>query len=352
MLKQQADLPRIIFSLMFIGLMLIGCLWVLRHFLPGLIWAAMVVIATWPLMLKIQNSLKCKRVIAASIMTLMILLVFVIPAVMLVASIIKNSNLFINMASFDQSVDIPSLEILKSLPYIGESAYDTWQSVIATNGKIVINQVKPYIGQGVSWLVSQAANIGRFLIYSGLMVVFSFILYMNGERCADAIRRFSLRLAGEQGDHTVILAGQAIRAVALGVVVTALTQSIIAGIGLGITGIPAATLLTLIIFVLCVAQIGPILVLVPAVLWLFWTGETSLGIFLGVWTVIVTTMDAFLRPFLIKMGANLPMLLILAGVIGGLLGFGLIGLFIGPVILAVSYRLIQAWVDKDPASDE
>lgn len=346
MYDKHTDLPRLIFSLMFIGLMLVGCLWILRPFLPGLIWACMVVIATWPLMLKIQKLLKCKRVYASLIMTLIILLVFVLPAMLIVASVVKNSGFIVSLASSDQPIEVPSLDILKSVPYVGDSAYDTWQSVVASNGKVVINQVKPYIGEGITWLLSQAANIGRFLVYSGLMVIFSFLLYLNGELCADSIRRFAVRLAGLRGDTTVILAGQAIRAVALGVVVTALTQSIIAGIGLGITGVPAATLLTMLIFFLCVAQLGPLLILVPAVIWLFYTGETTYGFILLGWTVVVTTMDAFLRPYLIKLGADLPMLLILAGVIGGLLGFGLIGLFLGPVILAVSYKLIQAWVSE------
>ncbi|SET42983.1 AI-2E family transporter YdiK [Thorsellia anophelis] len=352
MTTKNFDLTKILFSLMFIGLMLVGCLWILRPFLPGLIWASMVVIATWPMMLKLQSTLKCKRIVASTLMTLIILLIYVIPAILIVASVIKNSGFILNFTSNNQAVEVPELLILKDLPYIGESAYNTWQSVIASNGKVIINQIQPYVGQGVTWLVSQAANIGRFLLYSGLMVMFSFILYLNGELCANAIRRFAMRLAGNRGDNTVLLAGQAIRAVALGVVVTALAQSIFAGIGLGIAGVPAATLLTMIIFILCVAQLGALPILVPAVIWLFLSGQTTLGCILLVWTVIVTTMDAVLRPFLIKMGADLPMLLILGGVIGGLLGFGLIGLFIGPVVLAVSFRLIQAWVSEQDEMTE
>lgn len=350
MAVKNFDLTRMLFSLMFIGLMLVGCLWILRPFLPGLIWASMVVIATWPMMLKLQKALNCRRIVASSLMTLIILLLYVLPAILIVTSVIKNSSFVLSFATNSQAIEVPDLEILKELPYVGDSAYHTWQSVIASNGKIIINQIQPYIGQGVTWLVSQAANIGRFLLYSGLMVIFSFILYLNGELCAHAIRRFAIRLAGTSGDTTVVLAGQAIRAVALGVVVTALAQSIFAGIGLGIAGVPAATLLTMIIFILCVAQLGALPILVPAVIWLFLSGQTTLGIVLLIWTVIVTTMDAFLRPFLIKMGADLPMLLILAGVIGGLLGFGLIGLFIGPVVLAVSFRLIQAWVNDNNSS--
>jgi predicted PurR-regulated permease PerM len=132
--------------------------------------------------------------------------------------------------------------------------------------------------------------------------------------------------------------------VALGVVVTAIVQSTAAGIGLAVSGIPYVTVLTAVIFMLCIAQLGPILVLAPAVGWLYWSGDPVWGTVLLVWTVIVGALDNVLRPILIKRGADLPLLLIFAGVIGGLVSFGIIGLFVGPVILAVTYRLLESWV--------
>jgi predicted PurR-regulated permease PerM len=142
----------------------------------------------------------------------------------------------------------------------------------------------------------------------------------------------------------MILAGQSIRAVALGVVVTALVQTILAGVGLAVAGIPFAGLLTAVILLLCIAQVGPILVLVPSVIWLFWTGATGWGTALAIWTVVVGTLDNILRPLLIRRGADLPLLLIFAGVIGGLIAFGIIGLFVGPVMLAVTYTLLKEWI--------
>ena len=134
---------------------------------------------------------------------------------------------------------------------------------------------------------------------------------------------------------------------ALGVGVTAIVQAVVGGIGLAIAGVPFAALLTAVMFMFCIVQIGPTLVLAPAVIWVFWSGSTGWGIFLLIWTLVVGTMDNFLRPWLIKRGADLPLLLIFAGVIGGLLGFGLVGIFVGPVMLAVSYTLMVAWLD-DP----
>jgi predicted PurR-regulated permease PerM len=159
-------------------------------------------------------------------------------------------------------------------------------------------------------------------------------------------------LAGARGEHSVSLAGQALRGVALGVVVTALVQSVLGGIGLVVAGVPFAAVLTAAMFMLAIAQIGPILVLVPSVTWLYYQGSPGWGTFLLLWSLVVGTMDNFLRPVLIKRGADLPLLLIFAGVVGGLVAFGLIGIFVGPVVLAVAHTLLSAWVaEENPTSD-
>jgi predicted PurR-regulated permease PerM len=148
------------------------------------------------------------------------------------------------------------------------------------------------------------------------------------------------------------LAGQAVRGVALGVVVTALVQSILGGIGLAIAGVPFAAVLTAVMFMLAIAQIGAVPVLALAVVWTYWSVGTGWGTFLLIWTVVVGSMDNFLRPFLIKKGADLPLLLIFIGVVGGLIAFGIIGLFVGPVVLAVAHKLLTAWVDEEIAELE
>ncbi|HAU52675.1 MAG TPA: hypothetical protein DCW66_05745, partial [Sphingobacterium sp.] len=181
-----------------------------------------------------------------------------------------------------------------------------------------------------------------------LMLLFSALLYWRGEQVALGVRHFATRLASTRGDAAMLLAAQAVRAVALGVVVTALVQSVLGGVGLAIAGVPYATLFTVLMLLTCLMQLGPLLVLVPAIVWLYWSGDTTWGTFLLVWSCVVGTMDNVIRPILIRMGADLPLILILSGVIGGLIAFGMIGLFIGPVLLAVSWRLFSAWVHEVP----
>jgi predicted PurR-regulated permease PerM len=161
------------------------------------------------------------------------------------------------------------------------------------------------------------------------------------------VRRFAFQLAGQQAEESVILAAQTIRGVALGVGLTAIVQAFLGGIGFVVSGVPFPGLLAALIFILALAQLPPFLVMAPAVIWLYWRGDPVWGTVLLVWTILVGGIDNILRPLLIRKGVDLPLLLIFTGVIGGLIAFGIIGLFIGPVVLAATYRLLEAWLSSD-----
>ena len=183
-----------------------------------------------------------------------------------------------------------------------------------------------------------------------LTTIISAIVLAKGEIVRDGILLFARRLAGEQGYDAAIRAAQAIRAVVLGVVITAVVQASIGGAGLAITGIPAAPLLAAVMLFLCLAQLGPVPVLAPAVIWLYWSGQTGRGTVLLIIGLVAAAIDNILRPLLIRRGASLPLVLIFAGVIGGLIAFGIIGVFIGPVVLTVAYTLLAKWVGEEDGS--
>jgi predicted PurR-regulated permease PerM len=179
-----------------------------------------------------------------------------------------------------------------------------------------------------------------------LTVIMAAVLYANGETAARGVRRFAYRLAVANGERAVLLAASTVRSVAKGIVVTAVIQSAIGGLGFVVTSVPAAGLLTAAAFILCLAQIGPIPVMLPVVVWKFYTGDSGSGFVLLVFTLVAGLIDNFIRPVLIRAGADLPLLLIISGVIGGLISFGVMGLFIGPVILAVTWVLVREWVES------
>jgi predicted PurR-regulated permease PerM len=339
------DLVRITLSVLVLGLLILACLWVLQPFLAASIWAGMLVIATWPILVGLQARLGGRRWLAVAVMTLAILLVLVLPLVLAISTIAQHADDIAAWVKNLVSTGLPPPpEWVGRIPFAGKEIAKEWTRLAASSHEDLAKTIAPYVRGVVEWIVGSVGGVGRTLFHLVLVLLITVILYSTGETAAKGIRRFAHRLAGERGDGAVVLAGQAIRAVALGVVVTAVVQSVASCIGLAVCGVPYAILLTAVIFMLCIAQLGPMLVLLPAAGWLYWSGEPVWGTVLVVWTLIVGVLDNVLRPMLIRRGADLPLLLILAGVIGGLVSFGIIGLFVGPVVLAVTYRLLGSWI--------
>ena len=347
------DIPRITLGVLCIGLLIVATLWVLRPFIAATVWAATIVVATWPMMLAIQSRLGGRRGLAVVVMTGAMLVLLVVPLALAVSTIIDHADDIVGWAQVAANASMPPPpEWVGRIPLVGSKLLRQWRQLAASGHEALAEQAAPYMRTGLYWVAGRAGDFGGLLVHLLLTLVITAVLYATGETAALGIRRFARRLAGDRGEASVLLAGQAIRAVALGVVVTALVQSAAAGIGLAIVGFPYAGVLTAVILILCIAQLGPLLVLAPAVFWLYWSGDAMWGTVLLVWSVPVCLLDNILRPMLIKRGADLPLLLVFAGVIGGLISFGIIGLFMGPVILAVTYRLLESWVadiDRDPA---
>lgn len=340
------DLARTTFAVLFIGLLLGASLWILRPFLGPTIWATMVVVATWPVMKRLQSWLWGRRALAVTVMTLLLLLLFVVPLVLAIVTIVGNADQLVDWArlvtTWRPGEQAPPW--LRDLPVVGGMAETLWAQLRALGLAEIMPKLTPYAGNVTKWFVAEVGSVGLVVVQFLLTVAIAAILYSMGEEGADHVRRFAQRLAGERGAGAVQLAGDAIRGVALGVGVTAVVQSVVAGIGLAMASIPFAGLLTALMFMLCIAQVGPLPVLVPALIWAFYDGHPGWGTFLIVIAVVVTGLDNVLRPLLIRMGADLPLLLIFAGVIGGLFAFGLVGIFVGPVVLAVGYTLLEAWM--------
>ncbi len=349
--KLDHDLPRTVLAVLFLGLLIASAFWVLRPFLAALIWGGMIVIATWPLRVALVRWLGGRQKLAVSALTLALLLLFVLPFFGAIGALVTNADTIAAWARGLFTENLPAAPAwLGRVPLVGSYAVKAWDGFAGSPLGELAGKLTPYLGEVTSWFAGQVGGLGKLLAQFLLTVVVAAVLWSSGESWGRRLLRFARRLGGEEGEKVVILAGGAVRGVALGVVVTAIIQSALAGLGLAIAGIPFASLLAVVIFILCIAQLGPLLVLVPAVVYLFVSGATGWGIFLLVWSIPVGTLDNFLRPVLIRRGADLPLLLIFAGVLGGLMSFGLVGLFIGPVVLAVAHRLLGAWVDLAPAS--
>jgi predicted PurR-regulated permease PerM len=343
------EVARLMLLVICIGLLLTGSLWILVPFLFALAWATMIVIATWPILLKVQQGAGGRRWVAVVVMTVLALATFVGPLLAAVSTM------------FDAATNSPAVlrdlvarglgpppAWVANLPMVGARIAEKWTALAGAGPEAVVEALRPYALSATSSVLALTGGVGVMLIQMLLTIALSAILYSSGETAAGGVLAFAHRIGGTRAEDTVQLAAKAVRSVALGVLVTALVQAALAGLGLWVSGVPHPGLFTAIAFVLAVAQLGPVLVLGPAVFWLYWSGNAGWATGLLIWSLPVIALDNVLRPILIRRGVELPMLLIVAGVIGGLIAFGVIGLFVGPVVLAASYTLLRAWIAEVP----
>jgi predicted PurR-regulated permease PerM len=348
MAERQFDLTRDTLAVVFLFALIAASVWILWPFFGAVVWAIMIVVATWPVLLKLQRWMLGRRWLAVTAMTLLLLAVFVVPFSIGIGTLVQHFDV---IASWTKSLSNftlpPPPEWLGKIPMVGARTSSKWQQLAALSREELTTLLSPYLGGVVRWVAEQMGGLGLLLVQIILTVFVAAVFYATGESAAALAVRFGSRLAGERGEQAVRLAGQAIRGVALGVVLTALVHAVLGGIGLVVVGVPFAILLTAVMFISAVVQVGVIPVLLCAVGWLYWTGQATSGTVLLVWTIVIAPVDNILRPILIKQGADLPLLLIIAGVVGGMIAFGIVGIFVGPVVLAVAYTLFMAWTNED-----
>jgi predicted PurR-regulated permease PerM len=347
------DLARATFQLLAIGALILTTFWILRPFLVSLTWAVMIVVATWPVLKWTQARLGGRRGLATAVMTLALFLAFALPLYFVVVTVFETARHLADLTHWLEALAVPPPPAwLDTIPAVGSRLAESWRRLAAASPEEMAAFLLPYASGVAVGLVTRMGSAGRLLLDVALTVLIAGILYSTGEAAARGAARFARRLGGRHGEATLVLAGLAIRAVAVGVIGTAAIMSVLVGIGLAVTGVPFPVLLSLVMFVLAVAHVGPIPVLIPASIWVWARYGAGWGSALLAWTVLCIAVDKVVQPILIRRGgANLPLLLIFAGVLGGLIAFGVIGLFIGPLVLAVAHALISAWMAQEHADE-
>jgi len=348
-MKPSGDITRVVLMVLFIVMLLTGSFLTLLPFLGGLIWAATVVIATWPLLLRVRAKTGKRPWVAVLVMTSVVLLAVILPFGFAVSTLLDVAHRGPEVLGDFLTRGLgPPPEWLGRMPVVGGQLIAKWQALAASGRDGLVEAVQPYLLDAAHWAVSITGGIGAVTVQILLTIILVAILYSQGETAGRGALALGFRLGGERGMDVMRLAAQAVRSVALGVVVTALVQSVLTGLALWICGIPAAGVLAALVFMLGIAQLGPLPILLPAIAWLYWTDQYVWGTVLLILAIPIGLLDNVLRPVLIRRGVQLPMLLIIAGVIGGLIGFGVMGLFIGPVLLASTYTLAKSWVAEGP----
>ena len=316
-------------------------LWVMAPFWSALFWGAVLAFASWPLMRLLTRWLNGRESLAAGILTLGWMLLVAGPLVWLgfnLADHVRDATTFVKDVQLEGLPEAPTW--LAGIPLVGERLLGIWNS-IDEQGAAMIVAAKPYLGQVGNWLLARSAQIGGGILELTLSIVFVFFFYRDGPRLANFVHGLLERLIGERADYYQELVAGTVQRVVNGVIGTAAAQAVLALIGFLIAGIPGALVLGVATFLLSLIPMGPPLIWIPATAWLAWTGNYGMAIFLGIWgALIISGVDNVLKHYLISRGGNLPLVIVLLGVFGGLIAFGFIGLFIGPTLLAIAYSLL------------
>src|SRR5579871_511289 len=239
MASEARDLARTMLALLFIGGLMLASFLVMRPFLPAVVWATTLVIATWPLMLGVQGALGGRRALAVTVMTIALALVVLVPLSLAIDAVVSHSDEVAAFVAAAPSFRLPPApDWIGDIPLIGDFLSTRWQHLAQSEITDMVGWVRPYIGTVTQWFVHVAGSFGSTLLHLTLTIVFSAILYARGEKAAAWCVRFGRRLAGSRGEEVAILGARAIRSVALGVVVTAIAQTVVVGIGFALTGVP------------------------------------------------------------------------------------------------------------------
>lgn len=337
-----------ILGIVALSFLAIGCFLVLRPFASSIMWAVILTFSTWPVYVRLERALGGRNSLAALLMTLLLATAFVLPLVVLGSSIAGDVRPAFDVVRgmFAEGAPLPP-EWVARIPLIGPELHAAWTSVAQDAGSLV-DLIGPYLSALRDLVLASGLTIGRGLLEVTLSVIVSFFLYRDGEYAARQLQALGQRVAGDRAQHLLKVAGDTIIGVVYGAIGTALAQSVLAALGFWIASVPQPLLLGIAVFFLSLIPSGPPLVWLPVAIWLFHRGDYAWGVFMLIWgTFVVSGVDNFLKPYLISRGTSLPLLLVFLGVIGGVLAFGFLGIFLGPTLLAVGFALLREWEVRD-----
>lgn len=334
-----------IVGLTMLTLLALGCLVVLRPFLSAILWALVLSFSTWPVYTWMLRKFDGHRTVAATAMTLLVATVLVLPLALLGATLAEHVTGVVQIVRLLLNEGLPEPPSwVADLPLVGDGLSAYWLN-LAHNDAAFAVAVEPYVSQARDWALKSGTNLGQGAIELALSVLICFFVYRDGSEAAEKMQSGIRRLGGDRAQHLVDVAGATVKGVVYGVMGTAFAQGSLAALGFWIADVPGALLLGFVTFVMSLIPGGPPFVWIPATLWLFYTGSPGWGVFMGLWgLLVVSSVDNVIKPWLISRESRLPILLVFLGVLGGVIAFGFIGLFLGPTLLAVGYTLLHQWI--------
>lgn len=331
--------------LVLLFLVLAWCLKILSPFVSIVAWGAIIAVAVYNPFLKLVEKLGGRYKLGAFLAALIGLAIIVVPVILLSTSVIHGATTA-GTAIVNNEFKLPAPpEYIQNWPVIGEQTYQFWHQASEDLGDL-LKQYPHQLSTAGKFLLNMAAGVGIGVLAFIVSILIAAALLFNAETAAASLGKLARRLAPQQGESMLDMMVSTIRSVAVGVIGIAFIQSVLGGIGMMLAGVPAAGLLAIGILILAIAQLPPILVLGPVAFYVFAADTNTVGIIFLVWSILVSSADMVLKPLLLGRGVEVPMLVILLGAIGGMLTSGIVGLFIGAIVLALGYELMRAWLNQ------
>ena len=332
-------------------LLLFWCFRIAQPFIQIFVWGIITAIAVFPGYRWLNSALKGRKKLAAALVTLLLLVIIVVPCVMFALSLVETAQK-LSADFIGGSLSIPSPpESIKSWPVIGQTLHGFWH-LSSENLTAALGQIAPYLKSLGLWLLNTAAGAGFGIVSFVISIFIAGILLANSARGAQVAKAIAVRLAGERGAELVELSRATVRSVARGILGVALIQSILAGLGCLVVGVPGAGLWALVVLILAVVQLPTFIILAPIVVYVFYTTGTVPAVLFAIWNLLVGGCDSFLKPLLMGRGVDVPMLVVFIGAIGGFMLNGIIGLFIGAIILSLGFKLFELWLNVNGEKEE
>ncbi len=327
-----------------LAVLTVWCFLIVAPFVETVIWGVIIAIAVQKPFETLANALGGRPRLAAGILVLAALLVLIIPTVALTANIVETATDLSGDLQDGQVKVPPPPDKVAEWPIIGDRVYALWGKA-SVNLDAALAQIAPQLKKVGLWLVSTVGTTGVGILLFVVSIIIAGILLLNSDRASAFAKRVGTVMADEQGERLVDLAGSTIKSVTRGVLGVAAIQALLSGVGMLVVGVPAAGLWTLLVLIVAVVQIPPLLILIPVVIYVFSTSSTTVAVLFAIWAIAIGMSDNFLKPLLMGRGSDLPTLVIFLGAIGGFMLEGIIGLFVGAVVLALGYTLFMAWLD-------
>lgn len=327
-----------------LSILAIGCLVVLRPFLSALLWAVVLSTSTWPIYARIEHLLGGRRTFAAAVVTALAAILFLLPLVALVMRLAPEVTQLTDVVSrwMERGPPQPPSWV-RTLPLVGGNLDTYWQSVAHDSAKLTTD-LRTYVGSAKDWILSIGVSLGSGMTDLVLSLMISFFCYRDGMMAVRALSSILGRIGGNRAEHLLAVAGKTMKGVVYGLVGTNLIEALLATLGLWVAGVPGELFLGFALFFLTLIPFAPLVVFVPAIVWLVQQDAMVSAILLTAWYVLIfMILEGVLRAYFMSRGGNLPLILVFLGVLGGIIAFGLLGIFVGPTLLAVGYALVQDW---------